>query len=254
MTDLWAAPSSPTFGGRFVRIFALGLIGLLALVPTLLQILTQRSSTEFLNLLVLEVGSMFLPLAIVLLVAAALGAGFAPRVGLRSQIAEGGIDVGSWWVVAIVVGLAVGASLVGLDALFVTRPYPSGAAFSKSPVQVVTAILLGGLTQEILLRWGLLTLFAWVGWRIFQRGRDLPNTAVMAVAVVLSALCATAGPLLHLLQGSIVSDPLLADVAFRYVLSNLAFGVLYWSYGLEAAVVAHAAALLVTTVVGVAPL
>jgi hypothetical protein len=254
MTDLWAAPSSPTFGGRFVRIFALSLIGLLALVPTLLQLVTQRSSTEFLNLLVLEVGSVFLPLAIVLLAAAALGAGLAPRVGLRSQIAEGGVEVGSWGGVAIVVGLAVGVSLVGLDALFATHPYPRGVAFSQSPVQVVTTILLGGLTQEILLRWGLLTLFAWLGWHVFQRGHDLPNAAVMAVAVVLAALCSTAGPLLHLTRTTIVSDPLLADVVFRYGLSNLAFGVLYWSYGLEAAILAHAAALLVTTLVGVAPL
>jgi len=237
-----------------VRIFALSLIGLLALVPTLLERLTQRSSTEFLNLLVLAVGSMFLPLAIVLLVAAALGAGLAPRVGLRSRIAEGGIEVGSWAGVAIVSGLAVGLSLVGLDALFATPGFPSGAAFRHSPVQVVTAILLGGLTQEILLRWGLVSLFAWLGWRLFQRGRDLPNAAVMAVAVVLAALCATVGPLLHLTQSNMVSDPLLADVVFRYVLSNLAFGVLYWSYGLEAAILAHAAALLVTTLVGVAPL
>ncbi|WP_205127681.1 MULTISPECIES: hypothetical protein [Okeania] len=38
----------------------------------------------------------------------------------------------------------------------------------------ITRILFGGITEELLIRWGLMTLLVWIGWKIFQRGKGKP--------------------------------------------------------------------------------
>jgi membrane protease YdiL (CAAX protease family) len=96
-------------------------------------------------------------------------------------------------------------------------------------------VLYGGITEEVLLRWGFMTVVAWLAWRFSRR-----TPAWMWVAIVVSAVVFAAG---HLPAASFLVGPLTAPVVAYVLVANTVFGVvfgwLYWRYGLEAAMVAH---------------
>jgi membrane protease YdiL (CAAX protease family) len=95
----------------------------------------------------------------------------------------------------------------------------------------------------------LVTFVAWLGWRLAGRRAAGPGPAVMWTAIAVAALLFGAGHLLAL--GMLV--PLTAALVLRTVLLNalagLVYGWLYWRRSLEAAMVAHATAHVVFSVV-----
>lgn len=48
-------------------------------------------------------------------------------------------------------------------------------------------MLYGGVTEEILVRWGLMTLLVWALWRFLQGGAGEPADAIVWVGIALSA-------------------------------------------------------------------
>ena len=109
-----------------------------------------------------------------------------------------------------------------------------------------TRQLYGGVTEELFLRWGLLTFLVWLFWRILRKGIGTPGPIVFITAIIISSLVFAAG---HLpLAFFLVSEPTLALIGF-VIVSNSLFGitagVLYWKKGLESAILAHAIAHLV---------
>ena len=102
-------------------------------------------------------------------------------------------------------------------------------------------VLYGGVTEELLVRWGLMTLIAWLFWRVFQNGRGTPSSAIMYSAISVSAVAFGAGhlPAVYALLGHVPTS-----VAIFVVVANAAFGFmagwLYWQFGLESAILAHA--------------
>jgi len=137
------------------------------------------------------------------------------------------------------------SDLQGIEKNPNTYPWlPSGAAaqisiFSQL-MPFVTRLLYGGITEELLLRWGLMTLLAWGSWRILQKHRTHPPARCFHAAILLSAVIFGAG---HLpVAFFVVSEPNIALVTF-VILANAAFGViagyLFWKRGLESAIVAH---------------
>nr|WP_293157149.1 CPBP family intramembrane glutamic endopeptidase [Okeania sp. SIO2C9] len=52
----------------------------------------------------------------------------------------------------------------------------------------MTCILFGGITEELLMRWGLMTFLVWIGWKIFQRGKGKPQGRYFVMAILLSSL------------------------------------------------------------------
>lgn len=105
----------------------------------------------------------------------------------------------------------------------------------------LTGIFYGGLTEELLLRWGVLTLFAWLGTHIFGRVRGRPRHAVMWGALALTAVLFG---VLHLpaVVGLVpLSAPLVARTVLLNALGGLVYGWLFWRRSLEAAMLAHAA-------------
>jgi membrane protease YdiL (CAAX protease family) len=110
-------------------------------------------------------------------------------------------------------------------------------------VPLVTRLLYGGVTEELLIRWGLMTLLVWAAWRLFQKGRDKPRPAYFVAAILISSIVFGIGhlPIAFLL----FPQPTVGLVVF-VVLANSLFGLiagyLYWKKGLEAAMIAHIAA------------
>ena len=110
----------------------------------------------------------------------------------------------------------------------------------------------GGIDEEVLTRLFLLTLFAWLGLRIFQKQKARLLPATFWIANVVVAILFGLG---HLPGASRVMQITPEVVLLALALNGVAavsFGYLYWKRGLESAMIAHFCADFVVYVVGVA--
>jgi Type II CAAX prenyl endopeptidase Rce1-like len=91
-----------------------------------------------------------------------------------------------------------------------------------------------------LLRWGLMTLIVWAGWRLFQKGGNKPKPGVYIGAIVISSVVFGIGhlPIAYLLfPGATTSLTLFVIVANS--MFGLIAGFLFWKKGLESAMIGH---------------
>lgn len=188
--------------------------------------------------------------AILLSIAIFIGIQLARHVGLSAPAAEA-LARGNSFLSAlkpqllpgVIAGLIAGVAILSswllfrpiLPPVFVTR-----AEKLNSAMPLLTRLLYGGITEELLLRWGLLTLLVWAAWRMFHGRRGTPRTIYFIGAIIISSVVFGIG---HLpLVSALEVDFTLPIVAF-IVLANSMFGLiagyLYWQKGLEAAIIAH---------------
>lgn len=207
-------------------------------VPRLVDVTTLPGS-----LLALQVGTAFQS-AFLVLAASVVGAVLAPKVGLSaptlSAAASGGnaLDALRLQLVPAFWGGCAGAAVVVAFHAFAPQPLAALQAGAQLPLAV--RLLYGGITEEVLVRWGLMTAAAWSAWRIFKRGSPQPSRAIMWSAIVLSAL---AFGVLHLPAAAAALPELTAVIVAYVIIGNAVFGVvagyLFWRYGLESAIGAH---------------
>jgi membrane protease YdiL (CAAX protease family) len=107
----------------------------------------------------------------------------------------------------------------------------------------------GGITEEVLLRWGLMTAITWLAWRFFQGKRGAVSPGLTWLAIAVSALLFGVGhlPAVSFLIGSL-NGPVVLFVVGLNATFGLLFGWLFWRWGLESAMVAHAVTHLVSYV------
>lgn len=190
--------------------------------------------------------------AILLSVAIFIGVQLARSVGLSAPAAEA-LASGNSFIAALkpqifpglIAGLVAGIAILSswllfrpmLPFVFVTR-----AEKLNSSMPLLTRLLYGGITEELLLRWGLMTLMVWAAWRVFQRGRGAPRATCFVSAIVISSVVFGIGhlPLVSALAGDFTL-PIVTFVVFANSLFGLIAGYLYWRKGLEAAIIAHMA-------------
>lgn len=192
--------------------------------------------------------------ALLVALAVWLGVVLAPKVGLRAPAFEAAVtarSITSALLPQLLPGLVGG--LLGGAGLFAIGGYASPVALAEVEQQftvpILARVLYGGVTEELLLRWGLMTVLVWLAWRFLQRRSGTPRTAYIWLAIVVSALLFGAG---HLPAVAMQVGELTGYVVLFVVGANTAFGVLfgylYWRYGLEAAMIAHATAHVVSYV------
>jgi len=186
--------------------------------------------------------------SLTLAVAVALGTRLAPSVGLRAPAFEALVAwrwPGRALLPQIVPALAGGVLCAAVLLLFARRS-PSEidtVAASAFDPSLLVRVLYGGITEELLLRWGVMTVLLWLLTRLV-RGRDAtPGRVLVALAVLLSALLFGLG---HLPTVVAFGGELTRGVVLHVIGGNTLFGsvvgVLFWRYGLEAAMLAHALA------------
>lgn len=252
------------FWRRFLALYALALIGVVGLIPGLLStlsgLLTRPGVSTTMSPLTLALLSLIQP-AILAAIATAVGVALTPKLGLRSHIVEAAAGVPDAWggfrreIAPALIVAAVGVALVlGLDAAtrsLVPAPVniPAGQE-GRTLGLTITGVLYGGFVEEILLRWGLMTLLAWLLWRLFQRGQGTPRAWIMWVAIVASALLFGAGhlPAAAVLYGGLTPPVIVRIVGLNSVL-GIGFGWLFWRYSLEAAMLSHASWHVITSLV-----
>jgi membrane protease YdiL (CAAX protease family) len=191
---------------------------------------------------------------------AAIGLFIAGRIGLGLPFLDSWLaGKPDWGLVrrfilpAIVAGVLAGSAILVLDQ-FVFGP-PLRAELKQLPSSVSAAASLltgppawqgflasfyGGVTEEILLRLFVLSLLAWLGRFVNRTAAGRPGLAALWVANILAAILFGLG---HLPATAAAGLPIDALVITRAIVLNglagLVFGWLYWTFGLEAAMVSH---------------
>lgn len=240
---------------QFAILFVLGSVGIvmytIASIPLVEQQLAKLSPEVLekvppLGILMLLQGLQY---SILLAISILIGIGCAYRVGLRSHLIDHWVfhtakspsfAVEMKW--SLGVGAAAAIVLLLLDRLMQPAlPEALQAANNTEPsgLNLLTAMFYGGITEEILMRWGLMSLLVWIAWKVLKQGITLPSQGIYQGAIVLAALVFG---LLHLPATAAVV-PLTPLVIIRAILLNgiagIAFGWLFWQYSLEAAMLAH---------------
>lgn len=168
------------------------------------------------------------------------GVALAPSTGLRAPAFEALVSrrpalpaLRPQFGAGIVAGVVGGLALAGFASI---APPAVQAAQDRIALPLFVRMLYGGITEELLLRWGLMTVFVWLAWRFLAR-----RTIWVWAAIVVSSLVFAAGhlPAAAMLVGTL-SPSVVAHVIGVNTLFGLVFGWLYWRHGLEAAMLAHA--------------
>lgn len=159
-------------------------------------------------------------------------------------------------VTAAGLGFGLGALLLVLAGAF-SRLLPSELT-SLSADQVPNAFqgflasISAGINEEIMLRLFLLSLIAWLVVVLTKGSRGRPRPAVLWTANVLSAVIFGLLHLPNLLAMNVpVTPAALGYIILLNGLAGLGFGWLFWTFGLEAAMLAHFFTDIVLHVIGV---
>lgn len=221
---------------RFLAIWLPSLVGIASFVPVMRILFSARKSAMPVSLTA-ALALAGLQAAIAVGIAAVLGVRLTPLLGLRSVMAD-----------AYAEGRPV------LQALgFRTQVLPgiifgsiaAGAAFIASPsfmsylrgMPVYSRVLYGGIVEEVVFRWGLMSIVAWILWRVLQRGQGMPEFWIMGAAIVIAnAVFAFA----HVPMLTAAHDANPYRTASIIFVVALPWGWLFWRKGFEAAVIAHA--------------
>ena len=182
--------------------------------------------------------------AVLLALAVMAGVWLAPRVGLRAPAAASwvaGTPIAPALRAQVMPGALGGvAGAAWLWALSLMAPAALQPSDPGSAVPLVVKLLYGGITEELLVRWGVMTLVLWAGWRVLQRGQGRPANALVAAAVLSSAMLFALG---HLPAAQAMAGELTAPVVAFVLVGNAVFGLvagwLFARHGLEAAIIAH---------------
>lgn len=187
---------------------------------------------------------------ILLSIAILIGVTLASRVSLAAPFAEALARGDSKPIVALknqllpgLTGGLVGGGLALACFALLEPSLPADflTAAEALEVPLLTRLLRGGVTEEILLRWGVMTLLVWLPWRVLQGKQGDPRPHYVAFAIGISGLLFG---LLHLPVAFILSAEVTASLVLYVVGANTLFslvaGYLYWQTGLEAAMIAHA--------------
>ena len=234
-------------------LFLAGFAGILSFLlvdlSAVLAMMPPKEGTKLPSPWLLKLLSLIQP-TVLLAVAVFVGVLLSPKVNLSAPAFEA-LARGRSFIAAlkpqiipgVIAGLIAAVVLVLtwtilrpiLPVEFVTR----GEAFNRL-VPLPTRLLYGGITEELLLRWGLLTLLVWVAWKVFQRRRPQPGAVCFIGAIVISSIVFGVG---HLPLAGAIGGPLTLPVIAYVVTGNSVFGLiagyLFWRKGLEAAITAH---------------
>jgi hypothetical protein len=178
-------------------------------------------------------------------VAIFLGLYFARRINFRLPLLEAITNKGDYKQIlnemagkSIFSGIAAAIAIYVLDPLFGLLGATITTHTNYAPAwQKILASFYGGITEEILIRLFLMTLFIWITMKIFRRTE--PPTAGIIISILLAAVIFGLG---HLPITASLVDLNALIVARAIVLNGVGgviFGWLFWKKGFESAVIAH---------------
>lgn len=226
-------------------LFILGLIGVLSMLTMEIPIpeeargiLEAQFTPQQIKLLIL------INPTIMLIVAVILGTAFYKKAGLKVPILEGVIarkeidpSIKDILKSGVLLGVLSGIIITAISLLFVpSLPEEFIKIGENLKPSLAVRFLYGGITEEILMRFGLMTFLVWLFSLIFKR----LNSTVYWTGIIIAAFLFALGHFPIVYQS--ISEPS-TTLLFYIIIGNMSggiiFGWLYWKKGLEAAFIAH---------------
>ena len=106
---------------------------------------------------------------------------------------------------------------------------------------LIASVLYGGVIEEVMMRLFVMSLIAWLIWKLFFRRHETAPVGVIIAATVVAALLFAAG---HLPATAMMFGSVTVPILLRCFLLNggfgLLFGWLYSKYGIHYAMLGHA--------------
>jgi hypothetical protein len=185
---------------------------------------------------------------LVIAIAAAAGTAPAPRVGFGAPFFEALVSGGPLWPalqpqLLPALGLGVAGTLVLLAAYygFFRRQLDPETAHTidelRNKLGIWGRVLYGGVVEEVLMRWGLLTALVWLGTLLVGR----PSAGVIWATILITGVLFGLGhgPS-YVAAGARPTPIFFAAITFLNLGVGTIFAWLYWQYGLAAAMIGHA--------------
>lgn len=238
----------------FLSVWLAGFAGIVSFLfvdlNAIIEVVPLPPGTEMpMGSLALKLVSLVQP-TILMSIATLIGVGLASKVGLHAPVAES-IAAGDDKFAALkpqiapgIIGGIVGGMLIVAIAAVAKPMLPAEAVVLIGKfgnlLPLVTRFLYGGLSEEVLLRWGLMSLLVWAMWRVFQKGEGSVKSPYFVIAILVSSFIFGLGHLPVALM--LFPEPTPVFVLFVIVANStfgLIAGLLYWKKGLESAMLAH---------------
>ena len=193
----------------FLILWLAGAAGVLSFqlvdIPALIAMLPETQNKPLpLPMAVIRLLSFAQP---AVLVGAAVWVGLllAPRVGLSAPAAQALAEKKAFLpalrpqLLPGILGAAIAVpAIIGSWLLWKPLLSPSlvqSAGKFNRMLPPLTRLLYGGITEELLLRWGFMTFLVWAAWKGLQKGKGAPRPMFVVTAIIGSALVFGAGHL-----------------------------------------------------------
>lgn len=243
----------------FLILLIASIFGVIAVLPytfTLQGGLPQNLPVPLYDLLTAQI----IQNAVIFAVAIFIGLNLAKKIGLGLPVLEGwleGREVKSYLKsilgISIGLGLLAGILIVGLDYLFalagVTINVVQAGPLTPPAWQGFLASFYGGINEEIVTRLFLMTLIAWIIFKIKKTEDGKPTNTGMWLAIILAAIIFGIGHLPALIATTTLTPLLITRVIILNSVGGIIFGWLYWKKGLESSMIAHFSADIVLHVI-----
>ena len=237
-----------------VLLWCMGMIGVVSLLVSVLPGLVAGEDLPLPMWLIITVSS--LQSAVLLMIAIWVGCKLAPVVGLNSPLLYALVSgkpvfpvFSRQWRPGLYGALLGGLGLTIFNTMSASVIVPADPETVLPVIPLGARVLYGGVTEELLIRWGLMTGLLWFCWRYFQKEKGGVTSLNTALSILISALLFGIG---HLPYAATLVTQLTMGVVVIIVSANTGFGVLfgylYWRHGLESAMIAHAGAHLIAFV------
>lgn len=238
-----------TNGQRFRLWLMLSVLGLIAVFSLLLSKIPldnlppevlKRISPETLRWLMLANP------ALLILMLTGIGVTCFDRVNLRVPLFEKLIDktrilkypVSKLMLQGMIGGIAAGILILIVQKIFYPLLPVEFVDATKGPeLHIITKILYGGVAEELMIRFGIMSGILYVLFRFTSK----LTSRMYYLAILISALVFALGHFPVMFQ--IVANPTLPIYLYVIIgncMGGIIFGYLYWKRGLECAMVAHA--------------
>ncbi len=226
-------------------LFGLGFIGILSMLTMdiplpeeIMEVLQKDFSSNQIKLLTL------INPTIMLLVATVLGVVLHENVNLKSPIITGFlkrnydskklIEISKY---GLLMGVLSGVLLLLIQLAY--NPFLPNEFIElgeKIKPSIAARFLYGGLTEEILLRFGLMTFIVWLASKVFKS----LSPQVYWIGIIISSILFALGHFPIVFQS--IDNPSITLMSFILIgnsVSGVLFGWLYWKKGLESAFIGH---------------
>jgi hypothetical protein len=243
---------------EFFIIWGLGVLGGVLVLPYAFELNKTKLEQVKLSRPVL-VAITIVQTAVLLGLATGIGLLAAEAVGLGAPLISAWVAGEAVWAdlaallpISVGLGLLSGVLIVALELILFHPRLPEalrGLGLKGDPFKGFLASFYGGFSEEILLRLFVFSVIAWALGLFWQGPDGMPAAGAYWAANLLAAVLFGLG---HLPATAAVT-PLTPLIVTRAVVLNgvggVIFGLLYWRYGLEAAMIAHFSADIVLHVI-----